>query len=366
MTALSDRLDRVRTLLPTLLLGSGAAALSWLIAKEAFGTRGAFFAPVAAIITLGLTVGARLNRAIEISVGVPLGIALADVLVLWLGSGPVQLFCIVLLAMAVAVAVGGGALLVTQSAVSAILVVTLQPPTQTLSFSRAADALIGCGVALLLNFVVAPIDPLRLVRREAAPVLDELAGVLDDLAGALEARDREATVAALHRARGVDAYAARFFEAVSVGRETAAAAPQRRRAREPLAVYGEATGQLDLVVRNVRVLARAVLRAVEIGDRVPPTVPEALRELRLAVVGLRAWLDDPRRAAMVVEPALRAAHHANAVLEQTTNLSVSVIVGQVRSTAVDLMRTTGMEPAEARARVREVAGADEGEALADA
>jgi hypothetical protein len=40
------------------------------------------------------------------------------------------------------------------------------------------------------------------------------------------------------------------------------------------------------------------------------------------------------------------------VLEQTTNLSVSVIVGQVRSTAVDLLRTTGMEPAAARARIR--------------
>jgi hypothetical protein len=40
------------------------------------------------------------------------------------------------------------------------------------------------------------------------------------------------------------------------------------------------------------------------------------------------------------------------VLEQTTNLSVSVIVGQVRSTAVDLLRTTGMEPEAARARIR--------------
>jgi len=40
------------------------------------------------------------------------------------------------------------------------------------------------------------------------------------------------------------------------------------------------------------------------------------------------------------------------VLEQTTNLSVSVIVGQVRSTAADLLRTTGMEPEEARARIR--------------
>jgi uncharacterized membrane protein YgaE (UPF0421/DUF939 family) len=355
MDALRDRLARVRALGGTLLLGAGAASASWLIAREAFGTQGAFFAPVAAIITLGLTVGARLNRAIEVSVGVPLGIALADALVLWIGSGPLQLFFIILLAMTLAVALGGGPLFVTQAAVSAILVVTLQPPTHGLSFVRAADALIGCGVVLLVNFVIAPIDPLRLVRREARPVLAELGGVLDDIAGALERRDHDAAVAALLRARGIDAYTQRFFEALSVGRETAAAAPQRRSAREPLEVYSDASGQLDLAIRNVRVLARAVLRAVEVDDRVPPEVPDSIRRLREAVDGLGQWLDDPRREAAVIEPALRAVHTASVVLEQTTNLSVSVIVGQVRSTAVDLLRSTGMDPEEARRRVRSAA-----------
>ena len=77
-----DRVARLRRLAPTLLLGAIAAGASWLIAKELFGQTGAFFAPVAAIITLGLTVGSRLERAIELTLGVPLGIALADVLVL--------------------------------------------------------------------------------------------------------------------------------------------------------------------------------------------------------------------------------------------------------------------------------------------
>src|SRR3954454_16545637 len=102
------RVERLRRLAPTLLLGAVAAGASWLIAKSIFGTTGAFFAPVAAIITLGLTVGQRLDRAIELSVGVPLGIALADVLVLEVGSGPVQLGGIVFLATAVAGGPRGG------------------------------------------------------------------------------------------------------------------------------------------------------------------------------------------------------------------------------------------------------------------
>src|SRR3954453_1629712 len=85
------RVDRWRRLAPTLLLGAVGAGVAWLIAKSIFGTTGAVLAPVAGLITLGLTGGQRRNRAIELSVGVPLGIALADVLVLELGSGPVQL-----------------------------------------------------------------------------------------------------------------------------------------------------------------------------------------------------------------------------------------------------------------------------------
>jgi uncharacterized membrane protein YccC len=347
-----ERLGRVHALGPTLLMGAVAAGVSWEIAQHAVGERGAFFAPVAAIITLGLTVGERLKRAIELSIGVPLGIALADLLVLTLGSGGWQLTIIVLACMLSAVLLGGGPMLVTQSAVSAILVVTLQPPTDGISFTRATDALIGCGVVLLLNFVIIPIDPLRLARREAEPVLRELAGVLDDVADALERRDRPTAVAALRRARDIDAHTQRFLEALTVGRETAAAAPQRRAAREPMAVYSEAGGQIDLAVRNVRVLARGALRAIDVGDDVPPDVAEAIRELRDAVRSLDPWLNDPGRAAAVREPAVRAARRARAVLEQTTNLSVSVIVGQVRSTAVDLLRSTGMEPDEARRLIR--------------
>jgi hypothetical protein len=58
---------------------------------------------------------------------------------------------------------------------------------------------------------------------------------------------------------------------------------------------------------------------------------------------------------VVREPALRAAAQATLVLEQTSNLSVSVIVAQVRSTAVDLIRGWGLAREEAEQLVREVA-----------
>jgi hypothetical protein len=125
-------------------------------------------------------------------------------------------------------------------------------------------------------------------------------------------------------------------------------------------LYADAAAQIDLAVRNVRVLARGARRAIDLDENVPPEVAGALRALAEAVRALGSAIDDPARAAAVRAPAVRAAADATRVLERTGNLSVSVIVGQVRSTAVDLLRGSGMsyeDAAEAvRGAVREAEG----------
>ena len=116
-----------------------------MVATEVFGHRAPFFAPVAAIITLGLTVTQRGRRAVEVAIGVAVGIAVGDLLVLWIGVGPAQLALVVMLATALAIFLGSGQMLATQAAVSAALVATLQPPTDGVTFSRFLDALAGGG-----------------------------------------------------------------------------------------------------------------------------------------------------------------------------------------------------------------------------
>ena len=57
-------------------------SIAWLLATEVVGHTTPFFAPVSAIITLGLTQGERGRRAVEVVLGVTLGIAVADLLVI--------------------------------------------------------------------------------------------------------------------------------------------------------------------------------------------------------------------------------------------------------------------------------------------
>jgi hypothetical protein len=63
---------------------------------------------------------------------------------------------------------------------------------------------------------------------------------------------------------------------------------------------------------------------------------------------------EPRRAAQRL--ALQAAVHAMTALHEDGDLAVAMVVGQVRSTVLDLLRCSGMELADAQQALDEAAG----------
>ena len=193
------------------------------------------------------------------------------------------------------------------------------------------------------------------IRRAARPVLDELAATLDDIAAAIVARERKLADAALVRARGIDEQIEHLADAVRPGGRPRGTRRRGGAFRGRVEDYATAAIRIDLAIRNVRVLARGTIRAVRLDENVPPQVAEAVRDLAEAVRAFAAFLEDPKRVDEVREPALRAAATATEVLETTGNLSVSVIVGQVRSTATDLLAGTGMSADEAAEEVSRVA-----------
>ena len=340
-----------------------ATALAWVLAQEVFGHPRPIFAPIVALIGVSATLGQRRRYAVEMVIGVALGIALADGLVVLIGDGPVQIATIVAGAMIAAVVLGGGTVLVSEAAASALLVVTLQPPGSGLSGARFLDSLLGGAVALVVTSLL-PMNPAAAARRAAAPLLAELAATLDDVARALERRDVELADGALTRTRALEPDPVN--EAVAAGREMLRLAPFARRTRARFARYATAATQIDAALTSIEALSRGAIRAVRVGDNIPPPVPAAVRDLAEAVRSLDQYLDDPEGEPSVSDPAVRSAARATLVLEQTSNLSVSVIVGQVRAAAVDVLRSWGLDRDEAERLVREAAlslATDEHDAL---
>ncbi|THI95676.1 hypothetical protein E7Z54_18475, partial [Nocardioides sp.] len=153
-----------------------AAGVAWWIAADLVGHETPFFAPIAAVVSLGTSYGQRLRRVVEVTLGVAIGVLVADLLVTWIGSGAWQLGLIVLLAMSTALLLDAGILFVTQAAVQSIVVAALVPGAEG-AFLRWTDALIGGGVALVAAMIV-PAAPLRRPREQAAAVARKIAELL--------------------------------------------------------------------------------------------------------------------------------------------------------------------------------------------
>jgi len=353
--SMRTRLGRVRAGWRTAVQAAVACAAAWAVAKWVWGHPAPFFAPVAAIIALGQSYHERSRRAVELVVAVTIGVAVADLLAYQLGTGVPQLALAVGVSVALGMFFGTSQLFVNQVAISAALVFTITPPTGGVSFARTVDALTGGLIALAVAALILPADPLRMLREAARPVLDELAATLEDIAAALRSRDPDAAEAGLVRARGIDEFGARFFDATRESLDTTRISPARMRARGTVKSYSEAAMRIDLAVRNVRVLARGAMRALALDENVPPEVAEALEDLARAVGAFAHALETGEDLEAVREPALRAAATATHVLEGTTNMSVSVIVGQIRSTATDLLTGLGLSYEEASEAVRTAA-----------
>ena len=352
---LSAGYARSRTSVWPVLQAAVAASLAYFLADVVIGHGQPFFAPIAAVICLGITLGQRKRRAIELVVGVAVGLMVADLLVLVIGNGTLQIAVVVLLAMGAAVFFGGGTILINQAAVSAILVVVLQPPDAVFSPDRFIDALIGGGVALAINYLF-PVNPERLVERAAAPVFDELAAVLEEISAVLQEGDERRADRVLERAREIDGRVRTLNEALEAGHETARLSPTRRRSLRQLEFYGSVGIRIELAVINTRVLARGVYNAVRRGDTIAPQLPEAVLDLARSVRALAVFLEDGKGPEEARSWALEAARRATEILDERHELGISVLVGQVRSAAVDLLRSTGMDQASALRALEDAAG----------
>jgi uncharacterized membrane protein YgaE (UPF0421/DUF939 family) len=346
---------RLRTSVWPVLQAAVAASLAYFLAEVLIGHGQPFFAPIAAVVCLSVTLGQRNRRTVELVFGVAVGLTVASLLVLVIGNGTLQIAVVVLFAMATAVFFGGGTMLVNQAAVSAVLVVVLQPPDSVFSPDRFIDALVGGVVALVINYLF-PVNPERLVERAAAPVFDELAGVLEEISAVLEEGDEGRAEQVLERTREIDGRVRTLNEALQAGHETARLSPTRRRSLRQLEFYGSVGIRIELAVINTRVLARGVYNAIRRGDNRAPQLPEAVLDLSRSVRALAVFIEDGEGPEEARRWALEAARSATEILEDRHQLGISVLVGQVRSAAVDLLRSTGMDQASALQALEDAAG----------
>jgi uncharacterized membrane protein YgaE (UPF0421/DUF939 family) len=336
--SVSARLARLRAKLWILGQCSIAAGTAWVVAQYVFGHSLPFFAPIAAVVCLGMTYGQHLRRVAEMAVGVSIGIGVGDLFAHVAGRGAWQIVVVVGLAMATAILLDAGALLTTQAAVQSIVVTTLLPLDGGLS--RILDALVGGAVALVAATVV-PGAPLRRPRQEAAKVTDELARLLALARTSAHDQDEELANDTMDRARATESMLGDLRSAAHEGLQIVRSSPFRRQGGSDVRLVADLVEPLDRAVRTTRVLVRRITVGARLGETMPPDYLDLLDDLAAATRAIASELRANRMATAVQGQLIAIAERSSAASEPLT-LSAAVVLGQIRSLVVDLLEVAGM------------------------
>jgi uncharacterized membrane protein YgaE (UPF0421/DUF939 family) len=326
------------------------AAVAWWIATSVLHHIRPFFAPVTAIICLGMSFGQRVRRVAEVTVGVAVGVFTGDAFVHFFGTGPWQIVVVVVLAMSLATLLGAGTLLTTQAGVQSVIVTTLvAAPGQ--AFTRWLDAVVGGAVALVFT-LFAPAAPLRRPRQQTAAIIREVSSILTDTARAVREGDSDLASAALGRARSSEAMLDELRSLSAEGIAVVRLSPFRRRHLPGVQAIADLLEPLDRTIRNLRVLVRRAAIATWRDEAVPAAYLELLDALAQTTTDIANELEQ-RRLPTNARVGLHRIAERSALPDPAAGLSAEVMRAQTRSMVVDLFMLTGMPYEEARELVPE-------------
>ena len=322
-----------------------AAGMSWWLARNLLSHPEPFLAVVATIVCLGFSFGQRLSRAVEISVGVTVGVLIGDIFLHFFGTGVWQIMLVIAVAMSITTWLGARTLMVTQSAVQAAVVLTVIPGVDA-GISRWMDALVGCAVALLFATIV-PTGPVMKPRMQAAKVLHETSNTIREMVMAVETSDMEAAERVLAAARATEQALTSLTTAANEGAAVVRFSPFLRRHKEGVLQIADLTVPLDRFTRNLRVLARRAVVAVHRGEAVRAEHLQLMSALAQVTDECAAELFAKRQPASKINDIVALAEES-ATLPIGDRLSSAVMLAQVRSMLADLLELCGMDYTDAR------------------
>jgi len=334
-----------------------AAVAAYAFAAIIFGHSEPYFAATSALISLGFGRDPHIRKALEVAIGVTLGILVGDTLQALLGQGYWQGVIVVFVTIILARFIDAGVIFTTQMSIQAVLVVLLPIPIEG-PLSRSVDAVIGGVIAIAITMLT-PVS----LRKEAVAGMRELftsiTATLRELSSALEEQDSRSSWVALIEARGLQSKIDSVRAELSRADQTATYSPTQRSARQDLQEMSRTLEKTDLAVRSLRIIARRVITVIDEFDTKSPKGDDLQR--------MSAWFSDAADAIgilgrSVAEPVAPGRHRSlsvarNALGAATTkltphNLGANTLHGEAlvmmcRPMMVDFIEATGSDHHEA-------------------
>ncbi|MDN6647140.1 MULTISPECIES: FUSC family protein [Corynebacterium] len=342
------RVNRLRSRSVYIIQATVGAGLAYWVAHVLFGHSQPFFAPISAVIILGLSGGDRMKKALEMSIGGIIGVAVGDILFEFVGQGPFQITLIVLAGLIVGSFITKSPLVANQIVFGSILIATIFPPTEGMGgLDRAVDAMIGSAIGIV-TIALIPNSPLSQARREICKVLGMASSVLSDVSYGLRNDDPELIEDARDAVRGTQSNINSMLDAAKSGREAAEVSPIMWASRRNIRSLERILEPVDNAVRGVRVLSRRAMVLSEDHDEVSKAQLELIDSLSDILQELSELYNHKNKADVaheipeIVSKLRKVGARASMGVVEEQSLSAYAILAQTRSIVVDLLMVCGM------------------------
>ncbi|MFZ1411201.1 MAG: FUSC family protein [Micropruina sp.] len=345
---------RARGSLGPILLASVAAYLAYTISHDLLGHPAPFFAPVAAWLCLGFTYNRIPRKVAEMGAGASIGVAVGEVVLLSLGSGPGQIALGLVLGGLIGRFIDRGVLSTTQSGVNAMVVIGLGDFVLASGgpFARWTDALIGSAVAFLFSVIV-PGNLMARPRRYQRWLMTELATALEVIGHAVREGNPERLKDAHSLLRGVEQILDDASAALQTSAEIARVNPAKRKHRLEVAELARLEALSTRLLHTIELMLRQSRGTVDEGGsspRVANLIEQAASVLRSLAGAVGGWhFPGLARHQATQLAALVGPDH----VEDEGWRSI-VLVSVLRSVVIDLLQLTGLSRAQARQRLADI------------
>ncbi len=277
-----------RTPLLQVVKTSVAAVVAWIAAGSVLPEQLPVFAAIASLLVVQPSVNQSFGKAIERSVGVISGVAVASILSMLLG----QASWVVMLAILVAILLAWSLRMTTgtsnQVAISAMLVLALGASSPEYASARIIETLIGAAIGFVVNVVIVPPVLVSPVRESVVRLGNELASTLDRLAEALRVEQAEGDLEGLMiEARLLRPMKDAAQTAIEEGEESLTLNPRRSSHRSDLAELREILDRFSPVVTRLIGMTRAFRDHYDSGLHSEPSVRAIAEQLTRAAHDLR-------------------------------------------------------------------------------
>ena len=256
-----------------------SAGLSWFIASWISHNQHPYFAALGAILTVQVTVAHSINKAMQRVIGIIGGVITSIIVGNWLYPNPVTIMLVVLIGMAFSTALRLKPEAISQVAVSSILVLAFGK-TPGYAADRIIETSVGCIIAILLNIVFIPPNPIPDAEKQILHLSKYACTVLNNLAIAY--REQALRIADIPYVQELVDETQKSYQAVLLAHQSLQYSPLLHNKRDRVLALSKVIERFESITIQIRGIARGL---VDIGRETQPNYPliEAMKSTATCV-----------------------------------------------------------------------------------